>query len=307
LVARAQQSAMPVVASLTNATFDGISDRLQAFRDGLREMGFVDGRNVVLEFHEARGDLDRLSMLTSELVKRRVNVIVTNGLATQTAQAATTTIPIVFTTGADPVELGFVASLSRPGRNLTGITGLGDMLGPKRLELLHKVVPAATDIGVLVNPPNSSNQFQLRDLRAAAQTLGLTLHVLDASTPQEFDNVFEGLAKLRAGGLVIATAPIFNNNSRRLAELAARHGIPAVYQYPEFVAAGGLMALGPDSIDVFRWIGIYCGRILKGEKPSELAVQQATKIQLLLNGKTAKALGISFPEQLLATADQVIE
>ena len=199
-VARAQQSAMPVVASLTNASFDGISDRLQAFRGGLREMGFVDGRNVMLEFHEANGDLDRLSRLASELVKRRVSVIVTNGLATQTAKAATASIPIVFTTGADPVELGFVASLSRPGGNLTGISGLGDMLGPKRLELLHKVVPAPTDIGVLVNPPNSSNQFQLRDLRAAAQTLGLTLHVFDANTPQEFDIVFEGFAKLRAGG-----------------------------------------------------------------------------------------------------------
>jgi putative ABC transport system substrate-binding protein len=200
-----------------------------------------------------------------------------------------------------------VASLNRPGGNLTGVTGLGDTLGPKRLDILHKVVPAATDIGVFVNPTNASNDFQLRDLKAAAQILGLKLHVLDVRTLQDFDAAFESLVMLRAGGLLVATAPIFNNNSEKLAALAVRHAIPTIYQYPEFVAAGGLMALGTDPTETFRWIGIYCGRILKGEKPSELAVQQATKIKLLLNLKTAKAHGLTIPETLLATADEVIQ
>jgi putative ABC transport system substrate-binding protein len=270
-------------------------------------MGFVEGRNVALEFHEARGDNDRLSALTAELVRRRVSVIVTNGIATQVAKAATSTIPIVFGTGADPVEMGMVASLNRPGGNLTGVTGLGDMLGPKRLETLHKVAPAATDIGVLVNPGNASNAFQLRDLQAAAQILGLRLHVLDATTSQDFDAVFESLAKLRAGGLVIATAPIFNNYSEKLAALAVRHAIPAIYQYPEFVAAGGLISLGSHPTESARWIGIYAGRILKGEKPSELAVQQVTKIQLIINLKTARVLGLTVPESILVRADEVIE
>jgi putative ABC transport system substrate-binding protein len=307
LAARAQQSRTPVIALLADATFEGFGYRLRAFRQGLGATGYVEGRNVTIELHEAKGDLDRLSALAAELAQRRVNVIVTNGTATLTAKAATSTIPIVFTTGADPVEMGMVASLNRPGGNLTGVTALGDSLGPKRLELLHQVIPAATDIGVLVNPPNLSNAFQLRDLRAAAQTLGLKLHVLDASTPQDFDTIFESLVRLRASGLVIATAPIFNNNSDKLAELAVRHAMPAIYQYREFVVGGGLMSVGGDPTEPYRWLGVYSGRILKGEKPSELPVQQITKIQLILNTKTAKDLGLTIPETLLATADELIQ
>jgi putative ABC transport system substrate-binding protein len=306
LAARAQ-STMPVIALFNNASFDGLTDRLRAFREGLRELGFIEGQNVAIELHEAKEDFVRLSMIAAELVHRRVNVIVTNGLAAQIAKDATSTIPIVFTTGADPVEMGVVTSLNRPGGNLTGITGLGDALGPKRLQLLHQVVPAATNIGVLVNPPNVSNAFQLRDLRAAAQTLGLSLHVLDANTPQDFDAVFQSLIKLRAGALVIATAPIFNNFSGRLAALAAQHRIPAIYQYRDFVTGGGLMSLGADPTEAYRWMGVYAGRILKGEKPAELPVHQVTKIQLMLNVKTAKSLGLTIPETMLATADEVIQ
>jgi putative ABC transport system substrate-binding protein len=307
MTARAQQPAVPVVAFLTNATFEGLEDRLRVFREWLRETGFVDGRNVAVEFHEAKGDGARLSALAAELVRRRVNVIVANGSAPDAARAATSTIPIVFLTGADPVELGYVASLNRPGGNLTGVTGLGDILGPKRLDLLHKVVPAATDIGVLVNPPNGSNAFQLRDLEGAAKILGLKLHVLASSTAQDFESVFESLVRMRAGGLVIATAPIFNNNLAKLGALASRHAIPAIYQYYDFAAGGGLIALGADWTEQYRWLAIYAGRILKGEKPSELPVQQATKIQLIFNTKTAKTLSLTIPETLLATADEVIQ
>jgi putative tryptophan/tyrosine transport system substrate-binding protein len=308
LAARGQQrQTMSVIAFLTNATFEGFGYRLRAFKQGLGEIGYVEGRNVTIELHEAKGDLDRLSTLAAELVRRRVNVIVTNGNATQTAKAATSTIPIVFTTGADPVETGVVASLNRPGGNLTGVTALGDSLGPKRLELLHQVVPAGTDIGVLVNPPNISNAFQLRDLQAAAQTLDLKLHLMEASTPQDFETVFASLVRLRAGGLVIVTAPMFNNYGGELGALATRHTTPAIYQYREFVAGGGLMSVGGDPTEPYRWLGVYSGRILKGEKPSELPVQQVTKIQLILNAKTAKALRLTIPETLLATADEVIQ
>jgi putative ABC transport system substrate-binding protein len=306
LAARAQQPAMPVIGFLTNASFEGWADRLRAFGEGLRENGFVDGRNVAIEFHQAEGNDDRLSALAAALAQRRVNVIVTNGIATTAAKAATSTIPIVFFTGADPVEMGMVGSLNRPGGNLTGVTSLADTLGPKRLEELHEMVPAATDIGVLVNPGNGSNEFQLRDLQAAARTLGLHLYVLNASTQQDFDAVFGTLVSLRAGGLVIATAPIFTNNSEKLGALAVRHAIPAIYNR-DFVAGGGLMGLGGDPIDQYHWLGVYAGRILKGEKPSDLPIYQATKIQLIINTKTAKALSLTVPLALLARADEVIE
>jgi putative ABC transport system substrate-binding protein len=307
LAARAQQPALPVIGFLTNATFEGWAERLRAFGQGLGENGFVEGRNLTIEFHQAEGDDGRLSALVADLVRRRVNVIVTNGIATQAAKAATSTIPIVFTTGADPVETGLVASLNRPGGNLTGVTALGDSLGPKRLELLHEILPSATDIGVLLNPGNASNEYQLRDLQAAAKTLGVQLHVLDASTIKDFETVFTTLVRLRAGGLVIATAPIFNNYSDKLAALAARHSIPAIYQYRDFVAEGGLMSLGADPSEQYRWLGAWASRILKGEKPSDIPINQATKIQLIINLKTAKALGITVPLALLTRADEVIE
>jgi putative ABC transport system substrate-binding protein len=301
------QRSVPVVAFLTNSSFEGMADRLLAFKAGLRETGFAEGANVVIELNEAKGDLERLSRLAAELARRQVNVIVTNGLASQTAKDATSTIPIVFTTGADPVETGMVASLSRPGGNLTGVTALGDSLGPKRLQLLHQIVPAAREIAVLVNPPNSSNGLQLRDLYAAAKLLELSLNVFDADTPRDFDRVFQDLVRLRAGALVIATAPLFNNFSEKLAALSVRYAVPASYQYRDFAAGGGLISLGGDPAEAYRWLGVYSGRILKGERPAQLPVQQVTKIQLILNRKTAEALGISFPEAILATADEVIE
>jgi putative tryptophan/tyrosine transport system substrate-binding protein len=307
MVARAQQGVLPVIAFLTNASFDGWADRLRAFGGGLRETGFVEGRNVAIEFHQADDDADRLSALSAGLVRRRVSVIVTNGNATPVAKAATATIPIVFTGGGDPVELGLVASLNRPGGNLTGVVALGDSLGPKRLELLHEVAPAATDVGVLVNPPNSSNDLQLRDLRTAARTLGVRLHVLNASAQRDFDTVFESLIKLHAGGLVIATAPLFNNSSSQLGPLAIRYAMPTVYQYRDFAAAGGLMSLGADPLEIYRWLGIYAGRILNGGKPSELPIYQATKIELIINLKTARTLGLTVPLPLLGRADEVIE
>jgi putative tryptophan/tyrosine transport system substrate-binding protein len=307
LAARAQQAKLPVIAFLTNASFEGWADRLRAFGGGLRETGFVEGRNVAIEFHQADSDPVRLSALTAGLVQRRVNVIVANGNATTAAKAATTTIPIVFTGGGDPVELGQVATLNRPGGNLTGVVALGDSLGPKRLELLHEVAPSATDVGVLVNPPNGSNDFQLRDLRAAARTLGVELHVLNASSQQDFDAVFQSLVKMHAGGLVIATAPIFNNSSSQLGPLALRYAMPTIYQYRDFAAAGGLMSLGADSLEIYRWLGIYTGRILNGEKPFELPIYQATKIELIINLKTARTLGLTVPLPLLGRADEVIE
>jgi putative tryptophan/tyrosine transport system substrate-binding protein len=305
-VARAQQP-LPVIAFLTNSAFEGMADRLRAFKAGLREIGFAEGTNVVIELNEAKGDLERLSRQAAELARRQVNVIVANGLATQTAKDATSTIPIVFTTGADPVETGIVASLSRPGGNLTGVTALGDSLGPKRLQLLHQIVPAAREIAILVNPPNSSNGLQLRDLYAAAQLLGLSLKVFDANTSQDFDDVFQNLIRLRAGALVIATAPLFNNFSEQLAALSVQYKVPASYQYRDFAAGGGLISFGADPAEVYRWLGVYSGRILKGERPAQLPVQQVTKIQLILNKKTAEVLGITFPEAILATADEVIE
>jgi putative ABC transport system substrate-binding protein len=305
--ARAQQPMLPVIAFLTNASFEGWADRLQAFGGGLREKGFIEGRNVAIEFHQADGDSDRLSALIADLVRRRVSVMVTNGNATMVAKAATTTIPIVFTAGGDPVEMGVVVSLNRPGGNLTGVVALGDSLGPKRLELLHEVAPAATDVGVLVNPGNLSNDVQLRDLNTAARTLGVQLHVVSASSQQDFDTVFRSLIKLHVGGLVIATAPLFNNSSSHLGPLAIQYAMPAIYQYRDFAAAGGLMSLGADPLEIYRWLGIYTGRILNGEKPSELPIYQATKIEVIVNLKTARTLGLAVPLPLLGRADEVIE
>jgi putative ABC transport system substrate-binding protein len=232
---------------------------------------------------------------------------VTNGIATQAAKAATSSIPILFMTGADPVEMGVVASLNRPGANLTGVTALGDSLGPKRLELLHEIAPAVTDVGALFNPGNGSNEIQLRDLTMAARTIGLQLHVVNASAEQDFEIAFATLAKVGVGGLVITTAPIFNNYAERLGSLSARHIIPAFYQYREFVVGGGLMSIGTDQTMLYRWLGIYAGRILNGEKPADLPVQQATKIELTINLKTAKALGLTVPLTLQYAADEVIE
>ena len=308
LAARAQQPAIPVIGFLNGASYDLSAYLVRAFRQGLSETGYVEGRNVAIEYRSADGQYDRLPALAADLVRRKVSVIAATGTPTGLpAKAATTTIPIVFVTGSDPVEQGLVASLNRPGGNLTGATTLAVELGQKRLELLHEVVPTATLIGVLVNPTGPNLKAVLRDLQAAARTLGLPIHVLHASTERDFDTVFATLVQLRAGALVIGTDTFFNSQSGKLAALTVRHAVPAIYQYREFAAAGGLMSYAGSITDAYRLAGVYTGRILKGKKPSDLPVQQSTKVELFINLKTAKALGITIPQSVLVRADEVIQ
>ena len=310
LAAWAQQTAIPVVGMLSAEWPDQFTDRLRAFHEGLRETGYVDGRNLAIESRWAQGRNDQLPALAAELVRRQVSVIVTAGStpAALAASAASTTIPIVFYIGANPVEAGLVTSLSRPGGNLTGVVTLNVEVAPKRLELLHVLVPTATIIAALVNPTTPILAEALtRDLRTAAHTLGVQLHVLHASSERDFDTVFASLVQLRAGGLVIGTDALFNSRSEELAALTIRHAIPAIYQFREFVSAGGLMSYGTTVVDTYRPLGLYTGRVLKGEKPAELPVQQATKVELIINMKAAKALGLTVPLSLLGRADEVIE
>jgi putative ABC transport system substrate-binding protein len=309
LAARGQQPALSVIGFLNTGSPDLIVASMRAFRQGLGETGYVEGRNVAIEYRWADDQYDRLPALAADLVRRQVTVIVTGGTpAAVAAKAATTTIPIVFSMSSDPVEIGLVASLNRPGGNITGTVTLNVEVGPKRLELLHELVPKATVIGLLVNPTNPTNAETLaRDMQAAARTLGLGLHVLHASTERDFDTVFANLGQLRAGGLVIGTDPFFSGRSDRLAALALRHAVPTIYQYREFAAAGGLMSYGGSVTDLFHLKGLYTGRILKGEKTADLPVQQSTKVELVINMKTAKALGLTFPLTLLGRADEVIE
>jgi len=278
-----------------------------AFRQGLKETGYVEGQNVAIEFRWADGQYDRVPAMAAELVRRQVAVIVANTPGNLAAKAATTMIPIVFSTSSDPVQIGLVASLSRPGGNVTGVTELGVEVMPKRLELAHELVPTAPIIAVLVNPTNPNTETQLRDLQAAARTLGVQLHVLHASTERDFAAVFTTLAQMRAGGLVISTDGLFTSRSEQIAALALRHAVPTIYQNRTFATAGGLMSYGGSTTDIYRIAGAYTGRILKGEKPSDLPVQQATRIELIINMKTAKALGLTFPITLLGRADEVIE
>jgi putative ABC transport system substrate-binding protein len=303
-----QRPAMPVIGFLNGASPDLSAHLVRAYHQGLGETGYVEGRNVAFEYRSAEGQYDRLPALAADLVRRQVSVIAATGTPTGLpAKAATTTIPIVFVTGSDPVEQGLVASLNRPGGNLTGATTLAVELGQKRLELLHELVPKATLIGVLVNPTGPNLDAVLRDLRAAARTLGVPIHVLHASTEGDLEVVFAALVQLRAGALVIGTDTFFNSQSKRLAALALRHGVPAVYQYREFVAAGGMMSYAGSITDAYRVAGVYTGRILKGAKPSDLPVQQSTKAELFVNLKTAKALGITIPPSILVRAEEVIE
>ena len=309
LAAGAQQPAMPVIGYLSSASPDRDAGRLRAFRQGLSETGFIEGRNVAIKYRWADEQHDRLPALAADLVHQQVAIIAQAGhvLGVFAAKAATTTIPIVFVTGVDPVGLGLVASLSRPGVNLTGVTTLGIELEPKRLELLHGLIPAARTVGALVNRMHPIAEAQSSELQAAARALGLKLQILDASTERDFDAVFARLVELQADGLVIATDGLFISQSEHLARLAVRHAMPAIFQLRTFAAAGGLMSYGGDFAEMYRQSGVYVGRILKGEKPVDLPVQQVTRVELVLNLKTAKALGLEVPPTLLARADEVIE
>jgi len=299
-----------VIGFLSAEWPDLFADRLRAFHGGLSETGYVEGRNLAVEYRWAEGRNDRLPALTAELVRRQVTAIVTASStpAALAARAATTTIPIVFYLGADPVEVDLVTSLNQPGGNLTGVVTLNVEVAAKRMELLHELVPTATIFAALVNPTAPVlAETATRDLQAAARTLGLQLHVLQASSEREIDTAFATLDQLRASGLVIGADALFNSRSEQLAALTVRHALPAIYQFREFVSAGGLMSYGTTVVDTYRPLGIYTGRILKGEKPAELAVQQATRLELIINMKTAKALGITVPLPLVGRADEVIE
>jgi putative ABC transport system substrate-binding protein len=310
LAARAQPSAMPVVGYLGSATPDAWADRLRAFRQGLSEAGFDEGRNVAVEYRWAENHYDRLQALAADLVQRNVAVLVTPGsaLAARAAKAATTTIPIVFETGADPIAFGLVPSMNRPGGNITGVTALSFQLGPKRLEVLHEALPAANPIGVLVNPAGGDiAERQINDIQAAAHSLGLDLLILHTGNDQELDTAFSALAEKHVGGLVILADPYVNSRMEQIAALALRHAVPTIFQTPQFTTAGGLMSYGGNIVETHRIAGTYTGRILKGEKPADLPVVQATKVELVINLKTAKALGLTIPLSLLGRADEVIE
>jgi putative ABC transport system substrate-binding protein len=308
LAARAQQPAMPVVGLLNPTSLDGYRPMVDAFRQGLQESGYVEGRNVAIEYRWAEGQYDRLPALAAELVRRQVTVIVaTSTSSVLAARAATTTIPIVFFVAADPVELGLVTSLSRPGGNLTGVVTLNVELTAKRLELLRELVPTANLIALLVNPTDPNAETTLKSLRAVVRDLGLQLHVLRASTEREIDDAFAVLSQLKAGGVVIGPDTFFNTRSEQLGALASRHRVAAIYQYRAFASAGGLMSYSGDIAESHRLVGGYTARILKGEKPADLPVQQATKVELIINLKTAKTLGLTMPTALLVRADEVIE
>jgi putative ABC transport system substrate-binding protein len=310
LAARAQQVAVPVAGFLGATSPEQWSDRLRAFRQGLDEAGFVEGRNLAIEYRWAQGQDDRYPALAAELVRRQVKVIAAPGgsPAAFAAKAATSTIPIVFQTGADPVRLGLVVSMNRPGGNITGISNISTTLAAKRLELLRDLVPNAASIGVLLYPANRIvSEIQTGDLREAAGLRGLRLIFVNASGERDFDAAFATLAQQGAGALFLTDDPFWNGRREQLVALAARYSMPASYAFREFVAAGGLVSYGTNLRDAYRLVGVYTGRILNGTKPADLPVMQPTKFELAINLKTAKALGVTVPPTMLAIADDVIE
>ena len=310
LVARAQQAGMPIVGYLGSESPERFGIRVEAFQQGLSAMGYDEGRSVIIEYRWAGGQTDRLPALAADLVRRRVDVISAPGsvVAALAAKAATTTIPIVFETGLDPVAAKLVTSLNRPEGNVTGITSLNVEVGPKRLELLHELLPSVKNIAVLVNPTNQLNTETTRkDLYEPSRALGLELHLLNASTEREFETAFAGLAQLQAGALIIAGDIFFHSRAQQLAALSLKYAVPAVMAVREFTVAGGLISYGGDIRESHRQAGTYTGRVLKGEKPANLAVQQVTKLQLVINLRTAKALGINVSLPLAGRADEVIE
>jgi ABC-type uncharacterized transport system substrate-binding protein len=299
-----------VIGFLGSVSPEVSATRLRIFREGLKEAGYVEGQNVAIEYRWTEGQNDLLPKLAAELVQLRVAVIVaaSGTLGAAAAKAATTTVPIVFGVATDPVKAGLVASLNRPGGNLTGVTNLNVEIAPKRLELLHTLLPAATVFGALVDPTGLvlADDFT-RGVQAAARDLGLQLHVLNASTDRDFDSVFAALVQLHASALIIGPSSLFSSRSEQLGALAARYKMPAIGLWPEFAAGGGLLSYGSEETEYYRLIGIYAGRILKGEKPAELPVQESSKVKLIINLKTATALGITVPLSLLGRADEVIE
>jgi putative ABC transport system substrate-binding protein len=307
LATRAQQP-LPVVGFINAGSAQSYTRQLAAFLKGLSETGYVDGQNVAIEYRWAEGQNDRLPAMAADLVRRQVAVIAaTSTPAAIAAKAATTAIPIVFETGSDPVRLGLVPSLNHPGGNVTGVTQLNYEIAPKRLQLLHELVPTTSIMALLINPANPAAETATKEVQAAARNLGLELHVLNATTEHDFDGVFAKLIQLRAGGLMIGPDTLFNGWIEQLAALALHHSVPTIYEWREFAVAGGLLSYGSAITDSYRLAGNYVGRVLKGGEPADLPVQQVTRFEMYINLKTAKALGLTVPSSLLAGADEVIE
>jgi len=308
LAAHAQQAAIPVIGFLNGASPDGYAPYVAAFRQGLKEVGYVDGQNATIEYRWAEGHYDRLPALAADLIQRKVTVIAaTTTPAARAAKAATSTVPIVFTTADDPIRLGLVASLNRPGGNVTGVSNLLVDLGSKQLGLLRELAPGTTAIAVLVNPNFPGTERQLRDVEAAARVLGLQSIILRASSEREIETAFAIMVRQSGVALLVGADPFFLQRREQVVALAARHALPAIYPVREFAVVGGLMSYGSDFADSYRQVGIYTGRIVKGEKPADLPVQRSTKFEFVINFKTAKALGLDVPNSMQLLADEVIE